>query len=112
MNRSEVTAVALLSCLVAVGTARAEGCSPGVGPSCVGEVTRATQGVKFGAVRPALVKTGGRIAAGARYCLVGQSRIGRKLWFYVTNSELMLDGADLALPTGCRLDTLDTSEPD
>jgi hypothetical protein len=111
MSRMNVTPLILSACLAA-GTAEAAGCAPGVGPSCLGEVVRSTQSVKFGAVRPALVKTGRPIAAGTRYCLVGQSRIGRKLWFYVSNSELMLDGADLALPTGCSLDTLDTSEPD
>ena len=111
--RDAILAAAAVLCLASsTGGARAAGCSPGVLPACIGEVTRATQPYRFGAVRPALVKAGRPVGPGLRFCLSGQSRIGRTLWFYVDSSDLMIDGAAVALPTGCSLQTLDTSEPD
>ena len=113
MRRRAILAVAAVLLLApSTSGASAAGCSPGIGPACIGAVTRATQPYRFGAVRPALVKAGRPVQAGARFCLSGQSRIGRTLWFYVDRSDLMIDGATLALPTGCSLQTLDTSEPD
>ena len=112
MRNKNVAVAAALGCALTAGQARAEGCSPGIGPSCIGDVTRTTQPYRFGARRPSLVKAGPPIKASARYCVNGESRIGGTLWFYVDRSDLMLAGADVALPTGCRLPTLDTSEPD
>ena len=110
--RPVLTMAVVAASVTGTGAARAVTCSPGVGPSCVGEVLRTTQPYKFGARRPAIVKAGGPVAAGAEVCFVGQSKFGRKLFFLADRSELMFDGADVRLPTGCKLDPLDTSEPD
>lgn len=103
---------ATLILVLTMGHARAEGCSPGIGPSCIGDVIRTTQPYRFGARRPSLVKAGTPVKAAAHYCLSGQSRIGGKLWLYVDRSDVMLAATDMALPTGCNLMVLDTSEPD
>ena len=112
MRDMTAAVAAVLAFAQVAGQARAEGCSPGVGPSCIGEVVRTTQPYRFGARRPSIVKAGPLAKVSARYCFVGESRIGGKLWLSVDRSELMLAGADVALPTGCNLMTLDTSEPD
>lgn len=95
-------AVALI--VLSTGSASAIG-------ECRGLFIHDSQGYEFGARRPSLVKAGAPARSGTEALFVGESTIRGRVYLTVARSH-MYPGADVQLPTGCRLMHLDPSEPD
>lgn len=79
--------------------------------TCRGLFIHNSQGYEFGSRRPNLVKAGPLARSGTEALFVGESTIRGRVYFMVASSH-MYPGADVQLPTGCKLDDLDPSEPD